>query len=336
MSHLRILQSSLAGKYEFAPLWVPPAPELRSLRGMSAFVREIKRMRPDIVHYAGLQMEGYLVSTALVLAGVKRSVLAVHGSSCEAIEFPGYKKAIMRVLEAVTLRRAPACYGVSEYVLGWDAVRKNARRCYGCIYNLPHQAEMGSFRQLIRRELDIPDDAVVIVSTGRVTREKGFDKVLDAFREVNDLGAMLVVVGGGQYLETMRARVRELGLQDSVVFTGYRADVHRILSAADIFTLLSMHETLGNSIIEAGAESLPVVATNVGGIPEIVHHEWNGLLVEVGDANGAATALKRLIGDAALRSLMGERARENIQTRFSESVITGQIDALYRGLLSGQ
>jgi glycosyltransferase involved in cell wall biosynthesis len=330
------MESALREKYEFVPLAVPRARELMHPAGMARFVRTIRDSKPDMVHYAGLQLEGFFVACAIALAGVKRSVVAVHGSSWEAAFFPRYKKRIVGVLEAATLRLASACYGVSDYVVGWDAIRRNARHCYGRIYNLPHARE-GEGAGSLRQELGIPSDAIVLVSTGRIVRDKGFDRLIDTLEVLHSSSDFRVlVVGEGDYLKTLEARVRTSALSERVLCLGYRADVPRILAASDVFVLLSMHETLCMSIIEAGLQALPVVATNVGGIPEIIRDGYNGFLVEPGDKAGAAWALERLIADPDLRATMGAHSRASIEERFSEREIVGQIDELYRGVLSGE
>lgn len=334
VSHQRIMESDLKDTYEFIPLMVPRARVLMRPAGMKSFVKSIKSARPDIVHYAGLQLEGYLVSTAIGLAGVKRSVLAVHGSSREAVYFATYKRLVVSVLEAITLRRASMCYTVSDYAAGWDTIRHNSRNFFGRIYNLPSQSMASHEVGGVRRELGISSDDTVVVSTGRVTAEKGFDVLLEALKLVDcSTRFKALIVGEGDYLETMKAGVRASGLGGDVIFLGYRADVYRILAESDIFVLCSLHETLSNSIIEAGQHALPVVATDVGGVPEIVRDGYNGFLVDPGSAGDVARALERLIGDPDLRRTMGQNAYLNIQDRFGTEETLGQLGTLYRELL---
>lgn len=336
VSHQRIMESELKGRYEFIPLMVPEPRVLARREGMQRFVESIRSATPDVVHYAGLQLEGYFVSRAIKLAGVKRSVLAVHGSSREAVYFPMHKRFVVSVLEATTLKRATVCYGVSDYVVAWDAIRRHARHCYGRIHNLPHPEIAPHEPNLVRQELGLSADDTVLVSTGRVTREKGFDVLLEALSLIEPLSRhKVLIVGDGEYLEEMKSGVKASGLSNDVLFLGYRADVPQILAASDIFVLCSLHETLSNSIIEAGQESLPVVSTNVGGIPEIVCDGHNGLLVSPGDAGETARALQSLIDDADLRRTMGQNAYERIKATFVTGEILGQLDAMYQELLNG-
>ena len=336
VSHVRIMESRLQEQYEFIPLMVPKPRELMRPAGMARFVRTIKCAKPDFVHYAGLQLEGFLVSCALKLAGVKRSVLAIHGSTQEAVYFPRRKKVIVGLLEAITLRYATICYGVSDYVVGWRRVRRNARHCFGRISNLPHPEEVNSEPSAVRRKLGLSDNEIVLVSAGRVTRDKGFDILLESLKLLAPLPFSALIVGEGDYLSEMKQGADVYGLGERVMFLGYRTDVPQILQASDIFVLLSLHETFGNAIIEAAQESLPVVATRVGGIPEIVNDGYTGILVPPGNATDAADAIGKLIVDAKLRRKMGLNASSTIHKRFAKSDIVDRLDALYSGILSGK
>lgn len=332
----RILESRLSEKYDFVPLYIPRARKLLNPVGMYRFVRHIRLDKPDIVHCPGLEMTGFLCVLACRLAGVESIALGIGGSINEAIRVSKWGKHIGNFLEILTLRMTTKCYGISNYVLSWPSVKRYAPKCYGCIHNMPPPTSLVSDSSTsIRSELGIPRSDTVIVSTGRITREKGYEVLCNAMIQMGRReGIRFVIVGDGEYLETMRERVKQHGLEESVLFLGYRRDIGRILSGSDIFVMCTLHEVMCNSIIEAGRYGLPSVASNVGGIPEIITDGSNGILVLVGNSEAVVNALDRLINNERLRKDMGSNARKTVEERFSIDSILSRLDDMYSSMLT--
>ena len=117
-SHKRVMESSLSDKYDFVPLFVPRARVLVTPWGMRAFVKEIKSKKPQLVQVTGLQLEGFLTMIACKLAKVK-TLVAIHGSSTEALDIGRFRKWRAALLEKWTVINADAVYGVSDYVSTW-------------------------------------------------------------------------------------------------------------------------------------------------------------------------------------------------------------------------
>jgi glycosyltransferase involved in cell wall biosynthesis len=333
-SHKRILDSKLNEKYDFIPLYVPRIRVLLSYKGMKEFVSIIKRENPDIVHFSGLQLDGFLTALACRIARVKRTVLAIHGSSNEALCISNLQKGFINFLENRTLTMVTVCYGVSEYVANWDRVKKYAKSCFGSIYNMPHEEYKEQNSGSFRKEMGFNDGDIIITSTGRIIKDKGYEVLLKVIKacEWQD-NVKFVIVGNGAFLDEMKSSTNESGLNKKVFFLGYRSDIGRILAASDIFVICTLHETLCNSIIEAGQQSLPSVVTNVGGIPEIIENGYNGFLVNANDITATVNALNKLIKDESIRQKMGESAHYVIGQKFNPEVITQQIDTMYRSIL---
>lgn len=331
VSHKRISESALKEKYEFIPLIIPKGRTgLLNIRLLVRLVKEIRSARPDIVHFDGLQLQGFHTAIACKLAGIRNTVLAVHGSSMEAVGLPPWKRSIINFLENITLRLSKICYGVSEYVTGWEKIRKYSRQCFGHIYNMPDPDIQNSSEHSIRDETGISKDDVVIVSTGRITLEKGYGTLFNVIMALRHLNSVkFIIAGDGDYLPELQNKVKANELQNRVFLLGYRNDINRILAGSDIFIICTMHETLCISIIEACFNSLPVVATEVGGIPEIIINGKNGYLFEVNDSEAATAALKTLINDPEKRKEMGKKGKEIIEKNFSEDRIIEKIDRLY-------
>ncbi len=169
----------------------------------------------------------------------------------------------------------------------------------------------------------------VVVSIGRLHRQKGFDVLLEAFRALarRHPRSRLLIGGDGPERQRLRARCIDLGLGGHVSFLGAVADPWEILAAADIFVLPSRYEGMPNVLLEAMSASLPVVATAVGAVPEMVRDGGEGYLVAAEDDDALLAALDRLARHPELRRRMGRQGRHTVEARFSmEASIQGLQD----------
>ena len=144
--------------------------------------------------------------------------------------------------------------------------------------------------------------------------------------------ARLVIVGEGDQRESLKQQAGELKILDRVVFTGMRRDVPRLLTAFDLFCMPSYLEGLCNSVLEAFAMKLPVVATRAGGLPEIVRHEETGLLTLPHDPPLLAATIIRVLSDHALASSMGEAGHRLVHERFGVDRMVELTASLYASL----
>ena len=333
VSHQRIIDSELSKKYQLKALQVPRIRTLLSPSGMINFVKTIKKENPAFVQVAGLQLEGFLTTLACKLAGVK-VLVAVHGSSTAAQNIGEGQKVILNVFEHITMAMADASFGVSDYVSSWDICKKS-KAYKGTVYNITKFKAQTNDSRNIREEFDISTDDIVIVSTGRIIKDKGFDVLWDTIKKVGKReNVKYLIVGEGEYKEQFISEKENSEFREDVVFTGYRADVLDILSECDIFVICTKHETLCISLLEAAATGLPMVATNVGGIPEIVDENC-GILVENENSDEFAKALVSLIDDENKRKIMGQLGKEKIQNVFDEQKIILKLDKIYVDMMKG-
>ncbi len=179
-----------------------------------------------------------------------------------------------------------------------------------------------------RARWGVPDSALVVGTVSRLKRPKGVDSLVRAFARLRATlpDAMLVVVGWGRESSALESLASDLGVRTAVAFTGPLADPAPALEAMDIFVLPSQREAFSLAILEAMALGKPVVATRVGGIPELVAHEDTGLLVPARDDEALAAALLELARDAEKRRRLGERGQARFEAHFS-------IDAMARRTL---
>ena len=175
-------------------------------------------------------------------------------------------------------------------------------------------------------------DSCVGILVARIDGRKGHGTLLKSLRALDEAGrnVMMWIVGDGSERAAAESQAAQLGLgQDRVRFLGRRSDIDRLLNAADFFVLPSDIEGLPLSILEAMAHGLPIVASNVGGVPEIIQHDINGLLVPAGDHVALAAAIRRVAADPVLRRRLGNAARERANTTFSLSTMVRKYDQVY-------
>ena len=175
----------------------------------------------------------------------------------------------------------------------------------------------------LRRELGLDDHVKVLLSVGRLSHEKGHADLIREFPEIlrrnKDIPLRLVLVGEGPERDRIEALCRQLGLTEAVTLTGQQDDVSPFYAIADVFVLPSHSEGSPNVLLEAMAAGVPVVATAVGGIPEIVTSERDGLLVRKKDGQDLADAITRLLTDKALRERLVGSAIDVISKKTPEA-----------------
>jgi glycosyltransferase involved in cell wall biosynthesis len=178
--------------------------------------------------------------------------------------------------------------------------------------------------------------ANLVGTVGRFEQPKGHIHLLEAMMRVHRQhpGTRALLVGDGPLRPPMEAKARELSLSETVTFTGIRRDVAEILALLDIFVLPSLWEGLPVAVLEAMAAGLPVVATRVGGVPEVVIDGVTGLLVPPRNPDALSEAILRLLQDPDLRHRMGQAGRERVRERFSLEQMIRKTEALYERLLA--
>jgi len=188
----------------------------------------------------------------------------------------------------------------------------------------------GARRADLRRSLGCGEADVVAIVVSALAPGKGHGDLLRAAAAVErSLGLRLWLAGEGPLLATLQAEARARGLEPSVQFLGFRTDIQSLLHAADFFCLATQSEGLGSSILEAMSAGLPVVATRVGGVPEIVEDGVTGILVPASNPGALAIAMARMAGDRGLRETMGGRGRERASL-FSAERTAEMTDRVYR------
>ncbi|UPT73615.1 MAG: glycosyltransferase [Elusimicrobiota bacterium] len=189
-------------------------------------------------------------------------------------------------------------------------------------------------RQKKRLELRLGSADVLVGAVGRLDRQKGFSVLVHAMARLKKTGVRCVILGEGPERPRLEALIREHALESSVWLPGERADVAAWLSAFDVACLPSLWEGLPNTLLEEMALGLPVVASAVDGVPEVVENGRNGVLVPPADAPALAKALGALAADPARRAALGAAAHATIAEKFTIRRMIDEYQDAYADVVS--
>ncbi len=309
-----------------------------ALRAIIGHVRRTYRDWPfDLVHAHMLVPDGWAAASAGHAVGVP-VVATAHGSA-DVLQTPGRSPAWRRtVIESIT--ELDQIIAVSHAVA--QGVCDLARPRHG-VRVIPNGADPERFgsvnRADARRALGLPADRPVALFVGHLTELKGIADLVDALGATDPSDRpLLAIVGDGPLRPSLETRVAELGLGDSVRFAGRvpHDDVGTWMGACDVLVLPSLSEGLPTVICEAMLAGRAVIATPVGGTPELVEDGATGILIAPGNVTALADALGELLGTPGRADAMGELAALRAQQALTWSAVARQIEAVYRDVLVRQ
>lgn len=318
---------------------------VKSISNVFTLYKALKRLKPDVVHSHGTRPI-FAGPVAAYLAGIKKIVTTVHNSyrlmsirddgsadkklllAGKAIYLSGCALSGSVITDADWL--ADEVKGISG---GVPFLRKRISRKLSTIHigidaDLYGRSPDPSFRE----KYGIGKSTVIIGAVSRLDEpKKGIGVLLKAGRILKDKGAdfKILIVGDGDSKRRLLKLTDELGLNGSVIFLGFWKDLPDIIGKFDIFVLPSLSEGFPIVNLEAMASSLPVVSTEVGGVPEAVKTDVNGILVPPGDERRLAEALLKLISDPAMSMEMGKKGRAIVEKDFRKKELLDRIIALY-------
>ena len=314
---------------------------LRDFVATLRLARLIRRERPDILH-THTAKAGTVGRVAAILAGKHKPPIVVHTFHGHVLRgyFGPLRSWFFRMLERWLAAHTTALIAVSPQVrddlvaLGVAPAERFAVIRLGVELGERIAPEKNG-RAESRRYLGIPEERFAVGWIGRMTAVKRTDDVLVAFKGLRDAGveAMLCMVGDGPDRPHLEQRAHELGLMRDTLFLGYQEDVAPFYAAFDALVLPSSNEGTPVSVIEALAAGRPVVATRVGGVPDVVQEGVDGFLVDPGATDDLADRLAQLARDAGLRERMGAAGRNRVLPRYAVDRLVDDVDRLYRSLL---
>jgi glycosyltransferase involved in cell wall biosynthesis len=283
-----------------------PIHPLRDLAGLFELRRLMRRERPQIVH-ASSSKAGVLGRLAASSTRVPIRFFTVHGWAFSA--YSGLSSRLYRFADRLmaSLTTITICVSEKELAEGLKAGTCSSERSV-VIHNA---VDVTAARRSVH---DRPTPRMVAV--GRMKAPKDFMTLVRAVAVLGDEELETLVVGDGPDRDDVEAEIRRLGLEQRVVLAGERDDVPVLLAESDVFVLSSRSEGLPVSVLEAMAAGLPVVASDVGGLKELVVDGETGLLVPAGDEAALAAALRPLLQNRDLRRRFGAAGRARAEGRF--------------------
>ncbi|MCA1063162.1 N-acetyl-alpha-D-glucosaminyl L-malate synthase BshA [Rossellomorea sp. AcN35-11] len=292
----------------------------------------IEREDLDIlhVHYAiphavcailGKQMSGKDVKIVTTLHGTDITVLGYDPSLTKAIRFGIEKSDVVTAVSSALVKQTN------------DLIQpdKEIQTVYNFIDERVYRAVDSNH---LRNEYGILDNEKVLIHVSNFRGVKRVPDVVSAFNLIqNELPSKLLLVGDGPEMTLICKQVRELGLEDKVLFLGKQDNLEELYSISDIKLLLSEKESFGLVALEAMACGVPSIGTNVGGIPEVIKNGYNGFICEIGNVAQVAEKSLELLKDKNLHKELSEHALQTARTTFHSSKIVEQYERIYKDLL---
>jgi glycosyltransferase involved in cell wall biosynthesis len=248
------------------------------------------------------------------------------------------KRPLHRMAERWLMRQTDAVIASAESVRDYyvDQISADPDKVV-VIYNAVDwsQLQTTKTRDAVRAEVGVPADAPAAGIIARLTEQKAHRVLVDAMASRPELTALhLIAVGDGELRDELRRRVEQLGIANRVHFVGARRDLGNLLGAIDMFLMPSLWEGLPLSLVLAMGAGLPVIASRVAGIPEVVTDNVTGLLVDPGDVPQLAAAMVNVLQDVTLRQSLGGAARGFVRPRFGVDGYVASVTAVYNRLLA--
>jgi glycosyltransferase involved in cell wall biosynthesis len=314
--------------------------EINPFLDVWAFVklyRLLRREKFDIVH-THTAKAGVLGRLAARAAGLKVIIHTPHGHNFYGYFGPALSKAII-IIERFVSR-------FTDKIIALTALEKEDFIAYKVAdehkVSLIYQGlELDAYTQPavdkthMKKSFNIRAEELVIGFIGRLEPIKGLDYFIDAAgivaEKFNNL--KFILVGEGSLRPHLTKKIEDKGFASRCIFTGWREDILEINSILDILVLPSLNEAVGIALIEAQAMGVPVIATHVGGIPEVVNDKSTGLLVSPADSRGLAQAMEYLIENTQKRSEMSAAAKAWVRGKFKAEDMADKISRLYKELV---
>ena len=281
----------------------------------------------DVIHTHGYKADVYGYFAARQLG--KPIVATYHSSPLQTARLRLYTR-----LDHVLLRRFDAVVAISRERCG--ALHEFGVPS-GKITTIWNGIDVSTFRNAMPAlaGASAKREGKVVGVVGRLVPEKGVQFLLYAASEVVTRypDTLFLVVGGGPQRTELEELARDLGIQGNVRFLGQRRDMPEIYAAMDIFVLPSFDEGLPMCVLEAQAAGKPVIGTAVGGTPDVVRHNQNGILVEPKEISGLRDGMLQLLGDSDLRTQLGRNGQAWVEKHFSADVMAARYRKFYDQVL---
>lgn len=320
-----------------AKIFILPIKKRIDLKFIKQAIILIKKEKMDILHSC-FDLANFNSYFAALLSRVP--IYIWHQRNLMGESLPLLRRVFLKFLGSRADKIIAVSDAVKNDLILKGASREKVERIYNGIniekFNLTSQAESDK----LKKEFNVSADSIVLISVGQARPEKGLIFLVKAFSAiaVKHPSSILLVIGGknGPCYGELRSEAEKLEISDRVFFTEMRSDVPDLLHISDILILPSLLEALANSVLEGMAASKAVIATRIGGVPEIVMDGENGILVAPKDSISMSNAIDRLISNPSLRKQMGEAGRRIVEEKFNLKNSIERLFDLYKRLIQSK
>ena len=302
---------------------------LRDFSALTELVALFRQERPDVVHLNSSKAGG-LGALAARIAGVSRIVFTLHG-------FPGdeARHALSRALITITtwctmlFSHATITISTQDYerMRSMPFMRKKVTLVRNGVETPTFLSPKEARKELRTLARTLPEDGIWIGCVAELNANKDHATLIRALAHVPE--AHLVLIGEGETRTALEALAREMRLEHRVHFLGFVPEAAHYLRAFDCITLASQKEGLPYVLLEAGCAYVPVVATRVGGIPDIIVHNFTGLIVSHKKPDELGAALQRVLSDATLARSLSEELLKRVRSSFSQDIMVEKTLRIY-------
>lgn len=309
-----------------------PFSPIKTLIKITSLARYVKRTKPQLI-YTRLEYP----STVIVgkIFGIPTVISYVDHPDNPSYFRPGFKKKIFlfwrRIVNKLASRITANSHGVAEECEKYFKLKSKPT----VIYNgINYEAIKNSGREPASHKWIEDKSSPLVVSTGRFSKQKGFEDLIDAFAILKKrMKVKLLIVGGGELEGVLREKIANLGLENTVSLSDWKANPYPFVAAADLYVQSSVHEGFSNSLLEAQALGIPTVSTDHPfGANEIIDDGENGLLVPVGDSGAIANAIEKVLKDDKLREKIKKNTVER-SCRFSIETMISEYEKLFEEIV---
>lgn len=298
---------------------------IKAIRFVNKYRKLINQEKADAIYICGLQYTGLLMTIASKISNVKKVVLSVHGSDWDNPDGSLRKWILMHLVEPLEIKLADSVFTVCEAAQKTIEPLRYCRHNDGVVYNTFPQTDYNSISTgTLRKELNIPNDKIIVVSVGRVVEAKGHAEIIETVNKIKDDSFVFVIVGDGSYLKNYQQHCSSALAEGRLHLLGQRSDVNQILKDSDIFLFATHNENHSIALLEAVNMHCAVLCSDVGGNPEIIKNEYSGLLFEKFDIEQICHSLMRL-KDCTFRENLAEKAFTECRVKFSVENTYGKL-----------
>ncbi len=300
------------------------------IKSFLSIIKVIKQEQPDILHLNSSKM-GILGVLAGRLRGVSKIIFTAHGWAFNE-DRPLWQRKIIKAIQKITVKLAHVTITVSEET----KKQINSNKCL-VIYN--GVSDIDFYEQKIAREKitilinhKIEENKLWLGTISELHKNKGLEyliKAIHLLRLESDKVPNVFIIGEGEERINLEKQIQSYHLQDKIFLLGRLDSASKYLKAFDLFSLTSITEALPYAILEAGQAGLPIIASKVGGIPEIIDHEESGILVEPRNVREIMQSLLMLVNDDAQRGQLGLKIKAKIEQSFNKEKMVKETLALY-------